>query len=48
MNLIEYIEKMYEKWDGNPEQACEILRYINLAIHRKEITDKDLLKYIKK
>ncbi len=48
MNLTEYIEKLYEKWDGTPENACEILRYINLAIKRQEIIDKDLLDYIKK
>lgn len=33
MNILTYIESLYEKWDGTEPQASIILRQIHLAIH---------------
>jgi hypothetical protein len=37
MNILTYIEKLYQKWDGTDEQASLILRQINLALHISKI-----------
>lgn len=36
MSTLEVIEKIYEKWDGTPDHACEMLRYINLVIAQEK------------
>lgn len=33
MNILTYIEELYEKWDGSEQQAPIILRQIHLAMH---------------
>jgi hypothetical protein len=32
MNILNYIEKLIEKWDGSDEQASLIISQINLAL----------------
>lgn len=42
MNILTYIENIYEKWDGNNETAAICLRQINLALHISKVeTDDD-------
>lgn len=31
MNQIEYFEKIYISWDGTPDHASELMRYLYLA-----------------
>jgi len=38
MNILNYIEKLIEKWDGSDEQASLIIRQINLALHTTRIS----------
>lgn len=37
MNILNYIEKLIEKWDGSDEQASLIISQINLALHISKI-----------
>jgi len=36
MNILTLIEDLYKAWDGTPEDACKILRAINLSMRRSE------------
>lgn len=31
MNLSEYLLEIYKKWDGTPEHAAILLRYLHMA-----------------
>ena len=33
MNILTYIEELYEKWDGTEPHAALILRHIHLAMY---------------
>jgi len=49
MKILEYIERVYQVWDGTDEHASICLRYIELAITRPELNvteDSTLLGFI--
>jgi len=46
MKTLEYIERVYQVWDGTDEHASVCLRYIELAINRTKVEDDDLINFI--